>query len=49
MKAFLYYFPKHATFYSSIDSWHVFVIYEIVNMFCFVFNYYGKVLPTIAT
>ncbi|KAF2083434.1 choline transport protein, partial [Saccharata proteae CBS 121410] len=32
-----------------IESWHVFVIYEIVNILCFTFNCYGKLLPTIAT
>lgn len=32
-----------------IKQWMVFVAYQIVNCFAFVFNCYGRVLPTIAT
>lgn len=32
-----------------IESWHVFVAYQIVNFFCFFFNCWGKVLPKIST
>ncbi|KAL0257981.1 choline transporter [Diplodia seriata] len=32
-----------------IESWHVFVAYQVVNIFCFVFNCYGKVLPAISS
>ena len=34
--------------YSVIKTWHVFVAYQIANIFCFMFNCYGKTLPTIA-
>ena len=33
---------------STVLPWHVFVAYEVVNVFCFVFNCYAKSLPTIA-
>ncbi|KAI9880744.1 MAG: hypothetical protein M1830_000633 [Pleopsidium flavum] len=32
-----------------IQAWHVFVGYQVVNAFSFIFNCYGKVLPAIAT
>ncbi|GME64861.1 Amino acid/polyamine transporter I [Neofusicoccum parvum] len=32
-----------------IESWHVFVTYQIVNFFCFFFNCWGKVLPKISS
>ncbi|KAL1624853.1 choline transporter [Diplodia seriata] len=32
-----------------IESWHVFVAYQVVNIFCFAFNCYGKVLPAISS
>lgn len=32
-----------------IESWHVFVAYQIVNIFCFFFNCWGKVLPKISS
>ncbi|KAF2708288.1 choline transport protein [Pleomassaria siparia CBS 279.74] len=31
-----------------ILPWHVFVAYQITNIFCFFFNCYGKTLPTVA-
>ncbi|KAF2257408.1 choline transport protein-like protein [Trematosphaeria pertusa] len=31
-----------------IKSWHVFVAYQMANIFCFFFNCYGKTLPTVA-
>lgn len=34
---------------SAIQPWHVFVAYQIVNFFCFLFNCYGKTLPKAAT
>ncbi|KAA6413767.1 MAG: choline transporter [Lasallia pustulata] len=33
----------------TILPWHVFVAYQVVNTFAFVFNCYGKLLPTIAS
>lgn len=32
-----------------IETWHVFVAYQAVNAFCFLFNCWGKTLPTVAT
>ncbi|EON66357.1 hypothetical protein W97_05454 [Coniosporium apollinis CBS 100218] len=32
-----------------IETWHVFIAYQVVNAFCFFFNCYGKTLPKIAT
>ncbi|OCK78016.1 amino acid transporter [Lepidopterella palustris CBS 459.81] len=32
-----------------IKPWHVFVAYQIANIFCFFFNCYGKTLPAVAT
>ncbi|KAF2499523.1 amino acid transporter [Lophium mytilinum] len=32
-----------------IKPWHVFVAYQITNIFCFFFNCYGKTLPKVAT
>jgi choline transport protein len=34
---------------SVIDRWMVFVAYQLVNIFCFFFNCYGKTLPRVAT
>ncbi|KAH8730639.1 amino acid/polyamine transporter I [Phaeosphaeriaceae sp. PMI808] len=31
-----------------IKTWHVFVAYQIANIFCFFFNCYGKTLPLVA-
>ncbi|KAF9738300.1 hypothetical protein PMIN06_012728 [Paraphaeosphaeria minitans] len=31
-----------------IDRWMVFVTYQLVNIFCFFFNCYGKTLPRVA-
>lgn len=31
---------------SVIQSWHVFLGYQIVNIFAFFFNCYGRILPT---
>ncbi|KAF2787511.1 choline transport protein [Melanomma pulvis-pyrius CBS 109.77] len=31
-----------------IKTWHVFVAYQLANIFCFFFNCYGKTLPTVA-
>ncbi|MCJ1229273.1 hypothetical protein MMC12_005938 [Toensbergia leucococca] len=33
---------------SVIHAWHVFVAYQVINTFAFVFNCYGKLLPAIA-
>ena len=33
----------------TIQPWHVVVAYQLVNAFSFLFNCYGKVLPTVAT
>ena len=30
-------------------TWHIFVAYQVVNVFSAIFNCYGKILPTIAT
>ncbi|PQE17067.1 choline transport protein [Rutstroemia sp. NJR-2017a BBW] len=38
---------SHPTF--EISEWHVFVGYQCVNVFAFMFNCYGRVLPTIGT
>ncbi|MCJ1479323.1 hypothetical protein MMC13_008008 [Lambiella insularis] len=32
-----------------ILPWHVFVAYECVNVFCFIFNCYGRILPSVAS
>ncbi|KAG9767956.1 choline transport protein, partial [Aureobasidium melanogenum] len=32
-----------------IEKWHVFVAYQMINVFAFFFNTYGKILPAIAT
>ncbi|KAF2639289.1 choline transport protein-like protein [Massarina eburnea CBS 473.64] len=32
----------------TIETWHVFVTYQLANIFCFFFNCFGKALPTIA-
>ncbi|KAH7090510.1 choline transport protein [Paraphoma chrysanthemicola] len=31
-----------------IKTWHVFVAYQMANIFCFFFNCYGKTLPMVA-
>lgn len=31
-----------------IKTWHVFLAYQLSNIFCFSFNCYGKTLPTVA-
>jgi choline transport protein len=35
--------------HSVILPWHVFVAYQMANIFCFFFNCYGKTLPLVAT
>jgi choline transport protein len=32
----------------TYKSWHIFLGYQISNIFCFFFNCYGKALPTVA-
>ncbi|KAL6710877.1 choline transporter [Coniothyrium glycines] len=32
----------------TIKTWHVFVAYQVANIFCFIFNCYGKTLPAVA-
>ena len=32
--------------HSTIEAKHVVGAYEVINVFCFLFNCYGKVLPT---
>lgn len=32
---------------SVIQSWHVFLGYQITNFFAFFFNCYGRILPTV--
>ncbi|KAF2190535.1 choline transport protein-like protein [Zopfia rhizophila CBS 207.26] len=32
----------------TIQTWHTFIAYQLTNLFCFVFNCYGKTLPTVA-
>ncbi|CAI6264845.1 unnamed protein product [Periconia digitata] len=32
----------------TIKPWHIFVAYQLVNIFCFIFNCFGKILPTVA-
>ncbi|KAF1949187.1 choline transport protein-like protein [Byssothecium circinans] len=32
----------------TIKTWHVFVAYQMANIFCFFFNCFGKALPTVA-
>lgn len=32
---------------STYKQWHVFVSYQVVNTFAFVFNCYGKILPAV--
>jgi choline transport protein len=34
---------------STAQPWHTFLAYQLVNLFCFFFNCYGKTLPFIAT
>ncbi|KAK8169142.1 amino acid/polyamine transporter I [Phyllosticta citrichinensis] len=33
----------------EVKSWHVFVAYQAVNIFCFFFNCIGKIVPTVAS
>ena len=33
---------------SIIEPWHVVLTYQLVNIFCFFFNCYGKILPDVA-
>ena len=35
--------------HSVILPWHVFVGYQVINTFAFIFNCYGRTLPTIST
>jgi choline transport protein len=37
------------THFSVIVPWHVFVAYQVVNTFAFLFNCYGRTLPAVAT
>ncbi|KAK5126844.1 choline transporter [Cryomyces antarcticus] len=30
-------------------TWHTFLAYQVVNIFCFFFNCYGKILPAVAS
>ncbi|KAI9644807.1 choline transporter [Ciborinia camelliae] len=32
-----------------IRGWHVFIAYQVTNLFAFLFNCYGKILPTLGT
>ncbi|OCT52352.1 Choline transport protein [Cladophialophora carrionii] len=32
-----------------IEAWHVFVAYQLVNLFAFIFNCYGRMLPVVTT
>jgi choline transport protein len=32
---------------SEAKAWHTFLAYQIVNLFCFLFNCYGKLLPAV--
>ena len=41
--------PSHAHRSSVIQPWHVFVGYQVINAFAFIFNCYGKLLPSIAS
>lgn len=38
----------HPNVGSRYKPWHVFVGYQVVNTFAFIFNCYGKFLPAIA-
>nr|UVX23235.1 choline transport protein [Curvularia lunata CX-3] len=31
----------------TIKTWHVFLAYQLSNIFCFLFNCYGKILPAV--
>ena len=35
-------------FCSQHKTWHIFLAYQVVNLFCAVFNAYGKLLPYVA-
>ena len=39
--------PRIANSSSVIQSWHVFLGYQITNFFAFFFNCYGRILPVI--
>lgn len=34
---------------SVIHEWHVFIAYQLINLFAFLFNCYGETLPTLGT
>jgi choline transport protein len=36
------------TIRSVIQPWQIFLAYQLANIFCFLFNSYGKTLPTVA-
>lgn len=36
------------TQHSVIKKWHAFLVYQLVNIFCFFFNCYGRTLPATA-
>ena len=40
---------KNANDYSVILPWHTFVAYELTNVFCFLFNCYGRILPSVGS
>ncbi|EUC34808.1 hypothetical protein COCCADRAFT_35627 [Bipolaris zeicola 26-R-13] len=33
----------------TIKTWHVFLAYQLSNLFCFLFNCYGKILPSVGS
>ncbi|EUC46550.1 hypothetical protein COCMIDRAFT_92457 [Bipolaris oryzae ATCC 44560] len=33
----------------TIKTWHAFLAYQLANLFCFLFNCYGKILPIIGS
>ncbi|ODH52696.1 hypothetical protein GX48_01182 [Paracoccidioides brasiliensis] len=35
--------------FSVIESWHIVVAYQVINLWCFLFNCVGKLLPKVAT
>ena len=39
----------NANDHSVILPWHTFVAYELTNVFCFLFNCYGRILPSIGS
>ena len=40
---------ENANDYSVILPWHTFVAYELTNVFCFLFNCYGRILPSVGS